>query len=314
MFGSLLLYLGAECFVRGASALASALKVSSLVIGLTVVAYGTSAPELIVSVQASMLGRGDVALGNVIGSNIANVGLILGAVTVLRPLRVQGSIRRRELPFLVLSACAIPVLLLDGALAQLEGVGLLSIAFGYSLWLLRSARSETIALAKATSVDTGSAARVSLSPVRIAGVSLFTLVGLGVLLAGGYLFVNGAVLVARTLGMSDQLVGLTIVAVGTSLPELITCLVAAARNQADLALGNVIGSNIFNVFLCLGAASSVGSLGSDLARIWPSLGAMLAMTAFVTYLARSPRLISRPEGSLLLALYFGFLTATLLWV
>lgn len=313
--GGLLLYFGAEWFVGGASALALAIRVPQILVGLTVVAYGTSAPEIIVGVQAAVAGHGDVALGNVIGSNIANVGLILGVAALIRPARVDGALRRRELPVLVVSTAVLPLLLLDGVLSRWEGGGLLFVAIAYTAWMVRAARTASaVATAKIEAEVETEAADVAGAPkaVGTARAAVTAAVGLAVLLVGGNLFVDGAVSVAHHLGMSDRLVGLTIVAIGTSLPELVTSVIAAHRGHSDLAVGNVIGSNIFNVFLCLGAAALPGALSAPLHALGVDLAVLVLMTVVAAIFIRTERTISRTEGAVAVALYVAFAVVTVL--
>lgn len=311
--GGLLLYFGAEWFVGGASALALALRVPQLLVGLTVVAYGTSAPEIIVGVQAASAGHGEVALGNVIGSNIANIGLILGIAALIRPARVDGALRRRELPVLVVSTAVMPLLLLDGVLSRWEAGGLLLVAAGYTGWMIHAARSAaSLATARVDAKTAGEAADAAGAPKPVGTLraALTAAVGLAVLLIGGHLFVDGAVSVAHALGMSDRLVGLTIVAVGTSLPELVTSVIAARRGHSDLAVGNVVGSNIFNTFLCLGAAGLAGSVGAPLHTLGVDLVALVVMTGLAAAFIRTERTISRLEGGVAVALYAVFTALT----
>lgn len=312
--GGVLLYFGAEWFVGGASALALALRVPQLIVGLTVVAYGTSAPEVIVGVQAALGGHGDVALGNVVGSNIANIGLILGLAVLVRPALVDGELRRRELPMLVVSALLVPVLLADGKVGPVEAAVLVAIAIAYTGWMVRTARLAAVREASAETEIAAQAADAAGGPktggaLRSAAVAL---AGLLVLLLGGSLFIEGAVSVASSLGMSDRLVGLTIVAVGTSLPELVTSLIAARRGHSDIAVGNVIGSNIFNVFLCLGAAALAGDVSAAVSAVWLDLVALLVMTALAALFIRTARTITRGEGAVLFALYVAFTAVTVL--
>jgi cation:H+ antiporter len=307
--GGLLLYFGAEWFVGGASALALTLRVPQLIVGLTVVAYGTSAPELIVGIQAAVEGRGEVALGNVIGSNIVNVGLILGLAALVRPARVDASLRRRELPVLMLSAALLPTTLVDGRIAGWEAGALLLLAFAYTAWMVRATRAtHAVGQARVDAMVTANAADAAGAPATkgLARSSVVAAVGLLVLLVGGNVFVGAAVDVARNLGMSDRLVGLTIVAVGTSLPELVTSVIAAARGHSDIAIGNVVGSNIFNVFLCLGGAALVGSVGADIRHVAVELAMMVLMTLLAAAFIRSERVISRAEGGVALAAYVLF--------
>ncbi len=314
--GGVLLYFGAEWLVGGASALALALRVPRLLVGLTVVAYGTSTPEIVVGVQAAAGGLGDVALGNVIGSNIANVGLILGCAALVRPARVDAALRRRELPVLVVATLALPVLLLDATVSGVEGAVLLLASVGYTVWMIRAARGEAAAvrLAKADAKATAEAADVAGAPtptgtLRAAATAAL---GLGVLLVGGSLFVDGAVAVASGFGLSERLVGLTIVAVGTSLPELVTSLVAARRGHSDLAVGNVVGSNIFNLLLCLGTASLAGAVGAPLRTLAVDLAALILMTALAAAFIRTERTITRLEGAVAVALYVAFTVVTVI--
>lgn len=310
--GGMLLYLGAEWFVGGASALALALRVPQILVGLTVVAYGTSAPEVIVGLEAALKGHGDVALGNVVGSNVANIGLILGVSALIKPARVDGSLRRRELPMLVASAAVVPLLLVDGVVRAWEGAALLLVAVGYTAWMILAARAASVAAARADARHTSEAADAAGAP-RVFGVtrSLITAaVGLGALLVGGNVFVGAAVGVARSLGMTERLVGLTIVAVGTSLPELITSTIAARRGHSDIAVGNVVGSNIFNTFLCLGSASLAGVVGGELRAVSMDLTAMLVMTLLAAAMMRVERTITRAEGAMMLALYAAFTAVT----
>ncbi len=311
--GGLLLYFGAEWFVGGASALALALRVPQILVGLTVVAYGTSAPEVIVGVQAAAGGHGEVALGNVIGSNVANVGLILGIAALIRPAKVDGALPKRELPVLVVSAALIPLVLLDGSIHVAEAAGLLFTAAIYTAWMVRAARSTAIvAAARADAKTTSEVADAAGAPNPKSSWKAFgtAVVGLGVLLAGGHLFVEGAVSVAGWLGMSDRLVGLTIVAVGTSLPELVTSVIAARRGHSDIAVGNVIGSNIFNVLLCLGAAALAGSVDMPLGALAVDVTALFVMTALAALFIRTERTISRAEGGVAVACYVIFTVVT----
>lgn len=311
--GGLLLYLGAEWFVGGASALALALRVPQILVGLTVVAYGTSAPEIVVGVQAASTDHGEVALGNVIGSNIANIGLILGVAALIRPARVDGALRRRELPVLVASAALIPLVLLDGSVSRWEAGGLVLVAIIYTAWMVhaaRTAKAEATARIDAVATEEAADAAGAPKPVGTSRAAATAAIGLVVLLVGGDLFVDGAVSVARSLGMSDRLVGLTIVAVGTSLPELVTSVIAARRGHSDLAIGNVVGSNIFNVFLCLGAAGLAGSVGAPLSTLGIDLAALLVMTGLAAAFIRSERTISRLEGGVAVALFAAFTAIT----
>jgi cation:H+ antiporter len=312
--GGLLLYFGAQWLVAGSSALALALRIPQLIVGLTVVAYGTSAPEVIVSVQAALAGHPAVAIGNVVGSNIANIGLILGAAAFIAPARVDGALRSRELPVLVAATALVPATLLNGAISRLEGALLLACGALYTGWMIRAARAGAeLVAARADAVVERDVADATGGPQArgAARSALIALVGLGVLLSGGTLFVEGAVWAAHALGMSERLVGLTVVAIGTSVPELVTSVVAARRGHSDLAIGNVVGSNIFNVFLCLGAAALGGNVAAPLSEIAIDLVALGVMTAVAAVLIRSDRTISRKEGAVAAGLYVVFIAASI---
>ncbi len=307
--GAVLLYLGAEWLVSGAAGLARVLGVPQLLIGLTVVAYGTSAPEIVVSIQAVRQGVGELALGNAIGSNIANLGLILGITTLIKPARVDGALPKREVPVMVATALALPAVMLDGALSRGEAALLVLSAVAYTIWMVRSSRTvaELVAADEAADVSrdaaTTAGAPVSGSKARMLVTAL---VGLGVLILGGRLFVSAAQALALALGVSERVVGLTVVAIGTSLPELATSLIAAKRGHADIAVGNVIGSNIFNILLCVGGAGLIGSIRAPLATLRFDLGWLMGMTVLGALFFRSQRDVTRSEGFVLLTLYALF--------
>lgn len=313
--GGLLLYFGAEWFVGGASKLALLLRVPQIVVGLTVVAYGTSAPEAIVGIEAARGGHGDVALGNVIGSNIANVGLILGITALLRPTRVDRSLRQRELPVLLLSSALVPTTLIDGHVSAIEAWVLLALAAAYTGWMVHATRSASDLRAAhteaAASLELTESAGAPSARTKLAS-AVITVVGLLVLLVGGRLFVDGAIGAARSMGMSERVVGLTIVAVGTSLPELITAIIAAIRGHSDIAVGNVIGSNIFNVLLCLSAAALAGHVGGQLQDITLDVSVLGVVTLLAAVFIRSERTITRGEGAAALVVYAGFMAYVVL--
>ncbi|WP_437875922.1 calcium/sodium antiporter [Sorangium sp. So ce513] len=323
VLGAMFLYFGAEWLVKGSAGLALAFGLRPLVVGLTVVAYGTSAPELTVSLAAVIEGRGAIALGNAVGSNVANLGLILGLTALISPPRVEGGLIWREIPFLVGTAAVVPLLLVDGSMSRLEGALLCAAAVGYSVWVVRSARGGAAAGAppsRPTPDERGAieAAREMEADAERAGapagtgkarLALITVVGLGLLVFGGKVFVDGAVGVALGVGMSERLVGLTIVAVGTSLPELATSVIAALRGHSAIAVGNVVGSNIFNVLIILGGAALARPLEGSLGAMAVDLIALGAVTAFAAIAIRTERVIRRAEGVALLAMYAAFLVA-----
>ncbi|MEZ4701291.1 MAG: calcium/sodium antiporter [Rhodothermales bacterium] len=294
--GLLLLYFGAEFLVRGGAALALKLGIAPLIVGLTVVAFGTSAPEMVVSVSAAVHDAGGIALGNIIGSNICNIALILGLAAVIRPMKVQVQLVRLDVPIMIGASLALVVMLADGQLGRIDGT-LLAAAMATYLWfLISAARRDREALA-ASMEDTVHATRVpTLNAVLMVGA------GLALLVVGGNLFVQGAVALAERLGMSQRVIGLTIIAVGTSLPELATSLVASWKGEGDLSIGNVVGSNIFNVLAILGVSATVHPLaGAGFTTL--DYGAMLLAAAALLPLAWTGFRISRWEGGLLLAGY-----------
>jgi cation:H+ antiporter len=312
LIGGAMLYFGAEWLVSGSSRLAASFRIPQLIVGLTVVAYGTSAPEVVVGLQAAAAGHGDVALGNVIGSNIANIGLILGLTALIRPTRVDGALRRRELPVLGVSTLAVPLVLIDGTIQWWEAGGLVLAALGYTGWTVRRAREAPVAAeAREGALVTAEAAETGGAPPPDGRLrqGVVSLVGLVLLLVGGHLFVRGATGVALAFGMSERVVGLTIVAVGTSLPELATSLIAAFRGHSDIAVGNVVGSNIFNVLLCLGSAGLVGKITTTPSAVAADVAALTVMTVGALVFLRTARTIQRWEGALLLAAYVAFIVS-----
>jgi cation:H+ antiporter len=257
-----------------------------------------------------MSGHGDVALGNVVGSNIANLGLILGVAVLLRPAQVNGFLRRREIPALALSAALVPLLLLDGRVAPWEGGLLLVAAVSYTAWMIQAARrtageAEALQAAQITAAAADEAGAPSLRGSKLRH-GLIALGGLGVLLIGGHLFVTAATALARAWGMSERVIGLTIVAIGTSLPELATSVIAALRGRSDIAVGNVVGSNIFNVLLCLATAAMAGNVGAPLRSLAPDLIALVLITGLGCVFLRTARTMARWEGGVLLGLYVTF--------
>lgn len=291
------LVVGAEWFVRGAARLAVAFGVPPLVIGLTVVAYGTSMPELVVSAVAALEGRSAIALGNVVGSNIANIGLILGVTALIAPPRVDASLVRREVPWLVLSALLLPAMLLDGAIGRFDAALLLLGAAAFTISTMRATR-ESSGDQGIESTTAQATARRRL-PMAIG----LTLVGLALLLLGGRWFVSAATDMAVRFGISERVVGLTIVAVGTSLPELAASVVAALRGFSSLAVGNVIGSNIFNIVFVLGGAGMIAPVQGELAALQFDMALMIGFTLLAAVLLRGLRHITRLEGAVLLGGY-----------
>lgn len=299
-----ILYYGAEWLVRGSARLAAALGVSPIVVGLTVVSFGTSAPELVVCSVAALGGNPDLAVGNVLGSNLANIGLILGLTSIVRPLDVKARVVWREMPLMILATAAIYPLAWDGDLSRGDGVLLLFGLVAYLVFVFQSVGDEAPEILDEyegfMKASTSSDAR----PVRPRDV-LLVLVGSACLVLGGYCIVEGAVHVASALGISQIVIGLTVVAIGTSLPELATSVVAAARNEADIAVGNVIGSNIFNIAGILGTTAVIAPIPIRESMLTGELAAVLAMSVLVFPLLRTRWRLHRWEGLVLLGSYLG---------
>lgn len=302
-----LLVLGAELLVRGAARLAAAAGVSSLVIGLTVVAFGTSSPEMAVSVKSAWQGQADMAVGNVVGSNIFNVLFILGASAAITPLLVAQDLVRRDVPLMIGLSVAVLLLALDGGIGRLDGIGLLLGLGVYSVWIVRASRRESRAVQAEYEQEFAPPARRSW-PTDL----LLVVVGLGLLVLGARWLVDGAVEFARWLGVSEVVVGLTIVAAGTSLPEVATSILAASRGERDIAVGNVVGSNIFNLMGVLGLAGAVAPDGLPVAPAMAGfdLPVMIAVAVACLPIFAPGRMIPRWEGVLFL-LYYGAYAAFL---
>lgn len=297
--GLLLLFAGGEGLVRGASALALRLGLSPLAVGLTVVAFGTSTPELVVSLDAAMAGVPDIAVGNVVGSNIANLTLILGTAMLFGPSRVVARTVRIDAPLVVFISLVLLGLLADGDVGRIEGFVLVGSLIVFTGLTLVQGRKEPSTVHDTFQEAVGSPAG------SIAGSIALVAAGLGGLVLGGHLFLDAAVQLARVAGLSEAVIGLTIVAVGTSLPELVTSVVAALRGQGDIAVGNVLGSNLFNVLGILGVTAVVLPLEAG-GITSPTLCIMVGTAAAVAIMAFTGRRITRWEGGALLATYVAY--------
>ncbi|MGD9935723.1 MAG: calcium/sodium antiporter, partial [Dehalococcoidia bacterium] len=262
--GLVLLVAGGEFLVRGASRLAVIAGISPLVVGLTVVAAGTSSPELAVSVQASLGGNPDVSMGNVVGSNIFNTLGILGLCAIAAPLVVRSKVVRIDIPIMIAASVILALLtVFDGSLDWYDGLLLLVAFVSYVVWTVLQGRRETQDVRAEFGAEFDG--RIPRSPFFLARNVLLLLTGLGVLVLGARLLVDSGVELASSLGVSDAVVGLTIIAIGTSLPEVATSVIATIRNERDIAVGNVVGSNIFNILGILGVASAIAPVGGDAA-------------------------------------------------
>lgn len=308
--GLLLLLAGAEVMIRGAARLAAATGLSPLVVGLTVVAFGTSAPELAISVDAALRGLPDIALGNVVGSNIANVLLILGASALVAPLVVHRQLIRLDVPLMMAVSLAVLLLAGDGRIGRLEGAALVLGAVAYTVLLIRLGR-------RGRSDGLPASATAGAPGEQVPGVwwrdILLVLAGLALLVLGARWLVQAAVTVASSLGVSELVIGLTVVAVGTSLPEIATSILATLRGQRDIAVGNVVGSNVFNLLVVLGSAAAVAPDGvpvSAAARGF-DLPVMTAVAFACLPIFFIGHRINRWEGALFLGYYLAY-TAYLL--
>ena len=301
--GIVVLYFGAEWLVRGASRLASALGVSPIVIGLTVVSLGTSAPELVVCLVAALQGNPGLAIGNVMGSNLANIGLILGLTSLVHPLEVKHRGVWRELPVMLLITFAIYPIAFDRVLSRMDGFMLLLVLLAYLVWVFRSGHPDEIKSSHGPrdSMATSEEAASLLNLKDIGHVAL----GSAFLVLGGYCIVKGAVEVASALGISEVIIGLTVVAIGTSLPELATSLVAAMRQEVDIAVGNIIGSNIFNLTAIFGTTAIVRPIMIPETVLSRELAGVVFMSLLLLPILRNGWQIKRWEGALLLTAYIG---------
>lgn len=302
LVGFVLLTYGAERLVNGSSALALKLGLTPLVIGITVVAFGTSAPELVVSIRATLAGNSEIAIGNVIGSNIANIALILGVTAVIRPMLVHRDILRVELPTMIGVTLIASLFIISDEITRLEGVLLfvgLIIFIVFSLYraknLPEEVRKQIVEVPDESIITT---------PIWKSWV--LVLLGLVLLVLGGELLVNGAVEIARIFGISEAIIGITIVSIGTSLPELATSAVAAIKKEADIAIGNIIGSNVFNLLSILGITAMINPMDSSSFDL-VDLGMMLGLTLLIWPMMRRGLELNRWEGAILLLTYTGYI-------
>ena len=313
IIGFVLLIKGADFFVEGSSAVAKRLRIPSMIIGMTIVAMGTSLPECAVSVTASLTGNNSLAISNAVGSNIFNLLVVCGVCSLFVPLAVQKSTLQKEFPLSIFCAGLLLLLgYLGMTLGRIDGIIFLIIFAGYLLWMIRSANI--------TSADSSSAQKVrsSLSEEEIEQVAshinllplwkclIFILGGMIAIKYGGDFVVDGASTIASSLGLSQTLIGLTIIAMGTSLPELVTSIVAARKDEVDMALGNVIGSNIFNILFVLGVAAAISPVGFALENII-DIAFLIIISAITLVFAWTSKEINRKEGIIMLVLYAAYM-------
>lgn len=306
-FGAALLAYAGNRLVDFAAALAEKARLTPAVIGLTVVAAGTSAPELAVSLTGALHGAPGIALGNIVGSNIANIGLILGGCAALTPILVAPGVLRFEYPFLVLASWITLLLSRDGQIDRLEGGSFLATMLGFIAYSVLVARREITDAEKRVVAEPvpERAERLSRSPIWALALGIAgALLGL---LLGGQALVSGAIGVANALGVSERVVGLTVVAIGTSLPELAVSLAAALKKHPDMAVANVVGSNVFNLLMILGVTALARPLAVDARMVAVDMWVMVAFTVLILPLVFRRRTLTRSSGMLLLAGYCAYL-------
>ena len=292
IIGFVFLIKGADFFVDGASSIAGKLKVPSLIIGLTVVSMGTSMPEAAVSISASLSGNNAISLGNVIGSNIFNLLVVTGVSSMILPIATDRDILKRDMPINIGITAALCVMLLDGNLSRLDSVILLVLFVGYILLLIRSALTH----------------RVETEEQKVMSWTkslLLSAVGMAAIVLGGQMVVDNAKIIAAALGMGETLIGLTVVAFGTSLPELVTSIVAAKKGESGIALGNVIGSNIFNILFVLGLAGAISPMAAD-AAFFIDTGILIVVSLVMMAIAFTRKETSRIEGAASTLMYIAY--------
>jgi cation:H+ antiporter len=301
ILGLIVLVAGAEALIRGAVRVARAMGVSPFMIGFTLIGFGTSAPELVVSLSAALGDSPEIALGNVVGSNIANIGLVLGVAALVRPLAAHMRLLKGEVPLVIAVALVLWFLCRDNFLSRTDGIILLAGFAGLVAYMYRGARQEP----PEVKAEVGLAADVHMR-VWVAGVLI--VVGLAGLVGGAQLMVDSAVAIARTLGVSEWLIGLTVVAVGTSLPEIAAAVAAAWRGESDLVLGNIAGSNLFNILLILGMTVAVQPMTLADQAVYRELPVMVGFSLLLFAVVANGLRVHRWEGALLLTAYVGVVT------
>ena len=293
------LYIGAGWLVKGSTEIALKANVSHLVIGLTIVAFGTSAPELVVSINASLTGQGDIAIGNIVKTNIENNAVILGISAVIHPLQAKRQLTRIDIPLLILATIVLTVLFWNGTLNRLEGSIFLIGIILYTTFSLYYSRKHEEKVEK-------SIGELEKQPEPWYKDILYLCGGLAILIFASHLLVNNAVSIAQELGVSEAVIGLTIVAAGTSLPELATSLVAALKKNPDIAIGNIVGSNLFNILAIAGTSSVIHPIVAKNVN-YIDLLVMLGLTLLLLPVVKSGQKISRAEGWVLIVIYLCYL-------
>jgi cation:H+ antiporter len=309
--GFLLLYYGAEWLVKGSSSLARSLGVTPIVIGLTVVAFGTSAPELVVSVISSIKAKSMIAVGNVVGSNICNIALVLGAAALFQPISSQPSVVKRDIPIMLAVSVYLLLLSMNSQLGRLEGftlfAGVIVYTFMNYYWCRKEMKAEGNPGSDALVSEVEDIGYIESRTKQL----MLVVVGIAGVVGGAELVVDSAVEIMTIIGVGEKFIGLTIVAFGTSLPELATSVVAAIRKEMDISIGNLVGSNVFNILSVLGAAALVRPIpipgGFFQSGLWFDYLVMMGTSALPWLMMRRSPTISRGNGALLLSCYVGYL-------
>ena len=299
LVGFFLLIWSADVLVDNASELAGNMGISTFLVGIIIVGFGTSAPELFVSAMASLEGKGNLALGNALGSNITNIGMVLGCAVIVRRLPVERSTACRDIPIVLLTGVLAIGLIIDGILSIFDGLILLGVLVSYLVW---SSRSQNNSSTEVTDQEANS--RPQKSTAVYAAWTIFSIV---LLMLASKMLVNGAVTIAEFFGVGELIIGLTIVAIGTSLPELAAAIAAARKGVHDMIIGNIIGSNVFNTLGVLGLTGALKTTQIDTSALWRDFPVMFAFTLFIFIIAMYKGHLGRPHGATLLAGYLGYI-------
>ena len=301
VLGLILLYYGSEFLVRGAAATALQFAVRPVIVGLTVVAFATSAPELLVSLVASIKGSGDISVGNILGSNVINIALVLGMSALIRPISISPGIARVELPVMLAASVVFYLMCLDGVMGLMDGCVLVAVLFGFLIYSIKTARNKN---GNKKQQKPGLRAMLKYGIMVVGG-----LVGLA---KGADMVVQSAICLARGAGLSEAFIGISIVALGTSLPELATSVVAASRNESDISVGNVVGSNIFNICMVMGIVGILQPMHIDRNLLYFEFPFMIFIILVLQVLALWQKGLNRMTGTLFVLLFAIYITGALL--
>ena len=297
IIGLVLLFIGAEGLVRSSASFGLKMGITPLVVGLTIVGYGTSTPELIVSVQATLAHQGDVAIGNIVGSNIFNIGFILGLSALINPLNIQATLNRFDIPVMIASAILLFLFSLQGILQRWHGIVFLVLVVFYTFWITQLAKKQ-----KGSELEKEEQQEIKPLTSSITFDLILVILSFATLIFGARWFLEGSIELARLYGISEAIIGLTLIAGGTSLPELATSMVAAYRGHSDIAVGNIIGSNIYNILGILGISSLILPITTvDIGQ--RDYLVMISFSLYLAYFCRTRNILSRFHGFILVAIY-----------